>query len=225
MTPADVRHTLIHALQVDLVGPAQPDEMLEQSPSRWYLTGFLAPLNASEEQRIDLLANDEPDMLQDEQHATDDAVPPERPSARRAPFPASLGLSVLLGAEADALDVRLDWGEYHRLEPASPEEAEADAAGSSSAGESEQWQRTPCQATLCLPLPPAGESRNRTVPVPDQAGLKLAYAVRPVRLTDAERLPPGARVVSVFLTNEPPGHYAGPATGAIDYRRTSNSDS
>jgi hypothetical protein len=57
-----VRGDLIKALRLDLVGPvpthhpadqAWADERLPMSPSRWYLTGFLVPHNAPEEQRAD----------------------------------------------------------------------------------------------------------------------------------------------------------------------------
>jgi hypothetical protein len=50
MTPVEVRSQLVDALRLDLVGPdaarglGTPDEILAQPPSRWYLTGFLAPL-------------------------------------------------------------------------------------------------------------------------------------------------------------------------------------
>jgi hypothetical protein len=46
MTPEDVRVHLIAALEADLVGPFDPSsgqEVLPLPPSRWYLTGFLAP--------------------------------------------------------------------------------------------------------------------------------------------------------------------------------------
>lgn len=39
MTPADVRDRLIAALRTDLVGPALADEILNEIPTRWYLTG------------------------------------------------------------------------------------------------------------------------------------------------------------------------------------------
>ena len=58
-TPADVRARLLAALEADLVGPfaagvpgVDPaeawasDETLTLAPSRWYLTGFLAPQGA-----------------------------------------------------------------------------------------------------------------------------------------------------------------------------------
>lgn len=52
MTLADVRDRLIDTLGQDLVGPALPDELLNQASTRWDLTGFLALLNASPDQLI-----------------------------------------------------------------------------------------------------------------------------------------------------------------------------
>ena len=50
-------HQLVNALRLDLVGPENDSELatevLPQAPSRWYLTGFLVPLEASEAQRQD----------------------------------------------------------------------------------------------------------------------------------------------------------------------------
>ena len=55
MTSADVRARLTHALRLDLIGPeadeSQADELLPFLPSRFYLTGFLAPLNAPPRRR------------------------------------------------------------------------------------------------------------------------------------------------------------------------------
>jgi hypothetical protein len=55
MTPAKVRQRLVDALKLDLVGPANGSdleaEVLEQAPARWYLTGFLVPLEAGEAQK------------------------------------------------------------------------------------------------------------------------------------------------------------------------------
>ncbi|MBZ0119530.1 MAG: hypothetical protein K8H88_21245, partial [Sandaracinaceae bacterium] len=47
--PTDAREHLVRALEADLVGPfdpAVPAEVLPLPPSRWYLTGFLAPIAA-----------------------------------------------------------------------------------------------------------------------------------------------------------------------------------
>ena len=98
MTSADVRDRLIAALRTDLVGPALPDEILNEIPTRWYLTGFLAPLNASVDQRSDPEADDEPDLI-DTAAGAEDNPSPEPATARHSLFPASLGLSVLVSAD------------------------------------------------------------------------------------------------------------------------------
>ena len=53
MKPVEVRSQLVEALQIDLVGPLPvpeharyASEVLNQRPSNWYLTGFLAPSGA-----------------------------------------------------------------------------------------------------------------------------------------------------------------------------------
>ena len=117
MTPAAVRDRLIDALRQDLVGPALPDELLDQAPTRWYLTGFLAPLNASHDQRGDPEANDDADLLEPAPPAAEDNPSPDRPTARHSLFPASLGLSVLVSADTPTLTVQLDWGDYVRSTP------------------------------------------------------------------------------------------------------------
>ena len=83
MEPVDVRTQLVEALRLDLVGPNNDSdlagEVLPQSPSRWYLTGFLVPLEAGEAQRTDETADDTLDLLGDDADGTDDATAPEPP--------------------------------------------------------------------------------------------------------------------------------------------------
>ena len=66
MTSAQVRSKLVEALRIDMVGPGtnlgDPQEVLPQAPSRWYLTGFLVPLGAKPEQRTDETADDDLDQ-------------------------------------------------------------------------------------------------------------------------------------------------------------------
>src|SRR4051812_45253674 len=70
MTSSDVRDKLVEALVLDLIGPihdpARADEWLDQSPSRWYLTGFLVPrarpsmdLPKEEDDEDDLFGSDD----------------------------------------------------------------------------------------------------------------------------------------------------------------------
>ena len=194
MTSAEIRARLIDALRIDLVGPALPDELLDEMPTRFYLTGLLAPLNASHDQRSDPEANDEPDLLGPGASAEDNGNP-DRTAARSSPFPASLGLSLLVSADTATLSIQLDWGDYRRLEPVP---AEATAESETAESSVERWQRDPQHpAPITLKLPASGNCSRQSQPVPADPRLKLAYSVRVI-----PNHPDRARVVSVFLSNE-----------------------
>ena len=91
--PLEVRCNLIDTLQIDLIGPTGPlgnhNEILPQTPSRWYLTGFLVPTEADETQRCDPTSNDELDQAA-EPAGLDDDDSPEKPAARRSYLPSSM---------------------------------------------------------------------------------------------------------------------------------------
>src|SRR5262245_4502567 len=107
---AEVRSWLVEQLRLDLVGPGPADtalhsEILPQAPSRWYLTGFLVPLDAPDEQRAgDADAEGDLDSG-DDTGGSDDAAAPDQASARRTWRPSSIGLSFLLDADATSIDV------------------------------------------------------------------------------------------------------------------------
>jgi len=82
----EVRGKLVDALRLDLVGPSEnlgdAKEALPQSPSRWYLTGFLVPLDAAPEDKSDETANDELDDAGEPGSGEDEDLP-EKPAAGR----------------------------------------------------------------------------------------------------------------------------------------------
>ena len=106
MTPVEVRRGLVDALRLDLVGPDNGSdleaEVLTQAPSRWYLTGFLVPLEADPAQKSDDTAQDEFDFEGGDSDAGDDDTIPETPASRRAFFPSSIGLSLLVTETTEA---------------------------------------------------------------------------------------------------------------------------
>src|SRR5256885_1384351 len=86
MKSVEVRSKMVDALKLDLVGPSDNlgnrEEVLPQPPSRWYLSGFLAPIGAERDQRTDETATEDLDQP-GEAGGTDDDVTPERPAARQ----------------------------------------------------------------------------------------------------------------------------------------------
>ncbi|MCB9385173.1 MAG: helicase [Bryobacterales bacterium] len=187
-TSADVRQHLAEALRLDLVGPddglGDGNEILPQAPSRWYLTGFLIPKDAPQEQRVDAEANEELDAAPAQRGYEDDDEPEQAPIRQRF-LPSSIGLSVLVSRNVDRVTARVSWGDYVR------ERTE---------DKSERWRRKPGSASLELPL--GGEDgAPRYFDVPGSRGLQLVAIVRAVDYqVEGIDLPP-RRTVSVFLVN------------------------
>jgi hypothetical protein len=210
MTSAEVRQRLVDALKLDLVGPENRSdleaEVLPQAPSRWYLTGFLVPLEAGEAQKSDETANDDFDAPAAGGDATVDDTTPEPPAARRAFFPSSIGLSLLVSRQTRKLQVEVNWGDY-RAEPLdAPVDGEESPATEVSGRIPLRWRRSPHRVEMTLNLP-AETSRTIEHEVPDSDGLRVAVSVRPVQaLGIAEGMvPEGTRSVRLPGQSPHPG--------------------
>ena len=232
MTSLDVRADLVQALRLDLVGPdnqhAFAAELLPESPSRWYLTGFLVPFDAPVEQKTDETSNDEI-AAGAEPGGLDDDATPEKPAARKSILPSSMGLSVLVPPGVDQISALAEWGDYTFEGPDGTESgasageedpAESDphaVAGNESAPGADGataeprkrrrgWRRTPRNAAAVIDLPKAG-GKPLEVPLSGHGGadgVVLVVTVRHVSPTamGTGRLPKGTRSVSVFLVNK-----------------------
>jgi hypothetical protein len=197
MNEADVRSRLVEALAADLVGPFVPDdhpqggqEVLPIAPSRWYLTGFLAPQggrvpDAEDQDSVDggLAAGDD--------KQTEDAGQEEPEPKRPVRFPASMGLSVFLPpGEADAIAVDVWYADYDKIEIA------IDRAEKKQTG----WKRVPHgPVRVAVPLDAALLAHKDGIPVPGSRGLVLRGELR---TTDMDGLEAGTRVLSLFLVND-----------------------
>ena len=136
--PVDIRAALVDVFHRDLVGPGPQDadlarERLSENPSRWYLTGFLAPTDDPLGQDGSEQAENDPSVQEEmetgvEEPADDgaggaagDAEPPEAPNTKRRFLPSSVGLTVLLPPDVTEIEARVSWGDY-RTEPPLPED-------------------------------------------------------------------------------------------------------
>lgn len=198
LTPVEIRGRLVEALELDLVGP-WPGHELEQErlprrvrPSNWYLTGFLIPIDTEAEKAGDDDADDE--FEADTDGAGDESAE-ERVAAKKAYFPSSVGLSTLVAAGAQALTVRVRWGDYTAAEY-TPEPAEGQAPGDPI----RVWRRAARDEQITVNL---GEKPGLLVEqeLPNSDGLQIHTLERPVATTSDQDIPPGTRSVSVFLVN------------------------
>lgn len=187
MNSVDIRDRLVEVLRQDLVGPASPEEILNESPSHFYLTGFLVPFEGSEEDRMDPDSDDDIDASCDAGDGDADGTSPEKASARKVFLPASLGVSVLLPPGTHALEISAAWGDYERQKA---------AVENDSLDEANTWRRVPriARKTIHVGPNPAAATpvqleTNRSGP-----GVELMVLARP--RPDAE-----GTAVTLFLVN------------------------
>ena len=117
---AEVREEIVRALGLDLIGPWAGHPLADERlpgwvrPSNWYLTGFLVPRGAPVEQRGDADVDEESEVAETAGLGDDSAE--DRRAAKKGFFPSSMGLSFLVGADVDTLEVIVRWGDYRRVE-------------------------------------------------------------------------------------------------------------
>ncbi len=197
-TSFEVRASLVQALHLDLVGPGSDHELAEERlpgwvrPSNWYLTGFLIPSGTPPEQAADTDEGEDLDETPESAGLAEESSE-DRKAAKRGFFPSSMGLSFLVPAGAQTLQVLVSWGDY------TAEEIEGEDRKSSSV-----WQRHPREQTVDASLG-AGGGAPWVVPLPDSGGLELNIVERAVSVVDLEgQIPAGTRSISLFLVNHRP---------------------
>ncbi len=186
----EVRAALVTALEADLVGPFDPKgtggEVLQVAPSRWDLTGFLAP-EAAPETNSPEDENDSTNGAEDD----DDEPAPEPEPKQKNTFPASMGMSVFLPKAAgsdDAVEVTVSFAEYV-LEDRERDEGKR---------KQKVWRRVPQPPrTVRVPLDSAQMEKGRSLP--DTPGIRVCGELE---AADAPGLPPGTRALSIFVVNE-----------------------
>lgn len=237
---AGVRRELVEALRLDLIGPPASDpthplarEVLFERdlPTRWYLTGFLAPIDAPEEDRQDEDAGDDIGGVE-VGDATDDNAGADQGPAKQPLYSASIGVSVLVPPEVARLQVQVAWGEYERVEvgqdeldamlaarraaereiagaavpedvPSDPTEPAKDTEGGDEKRRS-IWRRIPkVPAPIALDL----TTEHDEIEVPGSAGMMIKPVIKTVQAISGTGEARGfagaggARVVSVYLVN------------------------
>lgn len=110
-----VRQEIINALRVDLMGPQEENEILDENPKFAYLVGMLAPKTASNipsiiEQEVDtdIAYEDDADFTAGEE---DDNEPI---SVTYFDPPSSIGISFYVETALSSINIEVKWGDYIR---------------------------------------------------------------------------------------------------------------
>ncbi|MFH1465082.1 MAG: DISARM system helicase DrmA [Pseudomonadota bacterium] len=197
-----VRAALVRALEADLVGPMAHDEVIENRPSRWYLTGFLVPNDTPLAERQDPTVAEGLSIDADDGGEDGDK---DEVGAHRAFLPSSMGLSFLVPPGATKLVITASWADYSQLDDATTfawMQRERERRGLDPLAEDEDpdlrfkfWKRTAEQRTT---VPMRLDEAPEPIPLTQD---KRVYIEALVRAAPGKHGPPGTRVVSLFLVN------------------------
>lgn len=113
---AEVRQKIIDALKIDLVGPMQEDEVLDESPVFAYLTGMLFPrqLDESTLEALTDVNNDDAFGSEDEDYTPQpDEDDNDSPSSTKFKKQSSIGMSFYMPVSASGFKLRVRYGDYH----------------------------------------------------------------------------------------------------------------
>ncbi|MBK6692739.1 MAG: hypothetical protein IPG50_11095 [Myxococcales bacterium] len=200
-TSTEIRASLVAALKADLIGPfdvaGSGVELLPIAPSRWYLTGFLAP-QADRDTKDPEDQDDTPGSTLTDEDENEPAA--EQEPKQKATFPASMGLSVLLPAgakgraAADHVTVTVSFAEYIR------EDRDQGAQTDDAPRRRYAWRRVP-QPPRTVRLALDSASIEKGISLPDTPSIRVCGKLE---LVDAPGLSEmsGARALSVFVVNE-----------------------
>jgi len=219
MSAGAVREELVRRLRRNLIGPTEPEDAdlaaerlpVGESPSRWYLSGFIAPSGMATAAAIEDAPegwDDTADILAEAQGsgaggAAGDDDEPDRAPARRRFLPSSIGLSAMLDPADEVLEVTVSWGDYVPDPPLSPDVLDSGVAPRGGIG----WRRVPRTETLNLRVPDGPAMTTALVPgsgatARPGGALEVALRARPYRLRTATGAEREVRVVTVFLVNK-----------------------
>ena len=194
-TSTTVRQHLIDALRADLVGPFDPSgqELLELPPSRWYLSGFLAPEDDNEPED----PGDEEELGGGDDLDVDEAQAAEPEPKRPSFMPASIGLSVLVPPckGDDTVSVVVRWADYVRHEPPARGERQAQTH------KGPTWQRVPREVGP-IEIPLTADALSAGVDVPTSRGLRIVGHLKTLGESRWTGMDSGVRAVAVFLVNQ-----------------------
>jgi hypothetical protein len=170
----EVRSELLDRLRLELVGPNNDNEVLDESPSSRYLTGILWPAGTE-------ISSEEDDDRESFSSGEDNSSFEFTAPLLKAMNPSSIGVSLLVKKNCSSLKLDVKWGIYTKThENGEPK------------NNSSRWKRTPKSETITLKLADSKDEHRKRKPIKKEPGVFLEYVIRELQDKYA---------VSLFLVN------------------------
>lgn len=218
MTSREARTKLIETLRLDLIGPDNDhecaSELLPESPTKWYLTGYLMPTNAPEEHRFDSESLEEigaTTPARDPGVGEEDSQPTDTASAKSY-LPSSVGISVLIPAGMQEFKATARWGDYRweSDEEEIPDEPIGDPEHGYAPAEGKVvvkgYRRESREESLSISLAELKDGVPFPKLIPNTGGLSFVFIKRSIQRCDVLGLPAGTCTLSAFLANYREAH-------------------
>ena len=107
-----VRDKLLDALRIDLMGPSEEEEKLDESPLSSYITGMLYPRKISVSPDVEYENNDFMSAM-DEEYIDDEDDEIEEMVGAKFKLQSSMGIRFYVNSDIEKLKVKVKWGQYY----------------------------------------------------------------------------------------------------------------
>ena len=199
MTSRQARQDLTETLYLDLIGPNNGHEfereLLSETPTAWYLTGYLVPAGAADDLRLDDSVEEEIDEAP-VAGGFDDDSPVDRSASGNNYLPSSMGMTTIIPITTGRVTVTVEWGDYI-------EEKYNEPTKDGPPKERYGYRRTPRTSSVVIEISSLESVSQTLLDLPDSKvrpadarGLTLSCIARPV-----PHLSSGCKALTVFLVN------------------------
>jgi hypothetical protein len=199
MTSRQARQDLTDTLYLDLIGPNNghdfEKELLSETPTAWYLTGYLVPAGAGDDLRLDDSQEEEIDEAP-VKGGFDDDSPVDRSASGNNYLPSSMGMTTIIPISTERVTVTVAWGDYIEEKY---EEPSKDGPPKVRYG----YRRTPRTSSIEIEISSLDSVSQTLLDLPDSKvrptdtrGLSLSCIARPV-----PHLSSGCKALTIFLVN------------------------
>lgn len=111
---SEVRNKILDALKIDLIGPLEEDEKLDESPLSSYITGMLYPHKTSISSDVEYENQDFASAMDEDYREEEEEDEIEEMVGTKFKLQSSMGIRFYVDNNIQKLKVKVKWGQYYK---------------------------------------------------------------------------------------------------------------